>query len=118
MVQDVISIADLAATPVRTYRVYLRYIAVAKSRISDGFQLFCRPNGTIFCLVAVERSPDGLFIRLIFQEKMSNGFHNTLTDVTNAEAVKKKMAAAGMEFGVKAEVRAIAIDTQGSQVST
>ncbi|WP_228042699.1 MULTISPECIES: hypothetical protein [unclassified Tychonema] len=49
---------------------------------------------------------------------MSNGFHNTLTDVTNAEAVKKKMAAAGMEFGVKAEVRAIAIDTQGSQVST
>ncbi|MEG3863863.1 homoserine kinase, partial [Microcoleus sp. herbarium12] len=41
-----------------------------------------------------------------------------LTDVTNADAVEKAMAAAWMEFGVKADVRAIAIDTQGSQVST
>ena len=40
-----------------------------------------------------------------------------LTDVTNADAVEKGMAAAWMEFGVKAEVRAIALDTQGAQVS-
>ncbi|MEG4985878.1 homoserine kinase [Microcoleus sp. BR0-C5] len=40
-----------------------------------------------------------------------------LTDVTNADAVEKAMAAAWMEFGVKAEVRAIALDTQGAQVS-
>ncbi|MEG5014979.1 MULTISPECIES: homoserine kinase [unclassified Microcoleus] len=40
-----------------------------------------------------------------------------LTDVTNADAVEKAMAAAWMEFGVKAEVRAIGLDTQGAQVS-
>lgn len=40
-----------------------------------------------------------------------------LTDVTNADAVEKAMAAAWMEVGVKADVRAIAIDTQGAQVS-
>jgi len=40
-----------------------------------------------------------------------------LTDVANAVAVEKGMAAAWMEFGVKAEVRAIALDTQGAQVS-
>lgn len=40
-----------------------------------------------------------------------------LTDATNAVAVEKGMAAAWMEFGVKADVRAIAIDTQGSQIS-
>ncbi|MBE9123189.1 homoserine kinase, partial [Tychonema sp. LEGE 07199] len=41
-----------------------------------------------------------------------------LTDVTNADAVVREMAAAWREFGVKADVRAIAIDTQGSQIST
>jgi homoserine kinase len=41
-----------------------------------------------------------------------------LTDVTNADAVEKAMAAAWGEFGVKADVRAIGIDTQGSQVSS
>ncbi|HSF72349.1 MAG TPA: homoserine kinase [Microcoleus sp.] len=40
-----------------------------------------------------------------------------LTDVANAVAVEKGMAAAWMEFGVKAEVRAIGLDTQGAQVS-
>ncbi|MEG4353691.1 homoserine kinase [Microcoleus sp. LAD1_D5] len=40
-----------------------------------------------------------------------------LTDATNAVAVEKAMAAAWMEFGVKAEVRAIGLDTQGAQVS-
>jgi len=41
-----------------------------------------------------------------------------LTDVANAEAVEREMAAAWMEFGVKADVRAIGLDTQGGQVST
>jgi homoserine kinase len=41
-----------------------------------------------------------------------------LTDVTNVGAVVREMAAAWMEFGVKADVRAIAIDTQGAQIST
>jgi homoserine kinase len=41
-----------------------------------------------------------------------------LTEVANAEAVEKAMAAAWMEFGVKADVRAIGLDTQGGQVST
>jgi len=41
-----------------------------------------------------------------------------LTDVTSASAVEKAMAAAWMEFGVKADVRAIGLDTQGGQVST
>jgi homoserine kinase len=41
-----------------------------------------------------------------------------LTDVTNVDAVVREMAAAWGEFGVKADVRAIAINTQGSQVST
>ena len=40
-----------------------------------------------------------------------------LTDVTSASAVEKAMAAAWGEFGVKADVRAIAPDTQGAQVS-
>jgi len=40
-----------------------------------------------------------------------------LTDVTSAVAVEKGMAAAWGEFGVKAEVRAIGLDTQGAQVS-
>ncbi|MEG4119984.1 homoserine kinase [Microcoleus sp. N9_B4] len=40
-----------------------------------------------------------------------------LTDVANAVAVEKAMAAAWGEFGVKAEVRAIDLDTQGAQVS-
>ncbi len=40
-----------------------------------------------------------------------------LTDFTNAVAVEKAMAAAWMDFGVKADVRAIAIDTQGAQIS-
>ncbi|MEG4445149.1 homoserine kinase [Microcoleus sp. AT9_B5] len=40
-----------------------------------------------------------------------------LTDATNAGAVVREMAAAWMEFGVKADVRAIGIDTQGAQVS-
>jgi homoserine kinase len=39
-----------------------------------------------------------------------------LTDVTNADAVEKGMAAAWGEFGVKADVRAIGLDTQGAQV--
>jgi homoserine kinase len=41
-----------------------------------------------------------------------------LTDVTSASAVEKAMAAAWGEFGVKADVRAIGLDTQGAQVST
>ena len=41
-----------------------------------------------------------------------------LTDVANAEAVEKAMAAAWGEFGVEADVRAIGLDTQGGQVST
>ncbi|MEG4287406.1 homoserine kinase [Microcoleus sp. C2C3] len=41
-----------------------------------------------------------------------------LTDVTSASAVEREMAAAWMEFGVKADVRAIGPDTQGAQVST
>ncbi|MEG4499684.1 homoserine kinase [Microcoleus sp. F10-C6] len=40
-----------------------------------------------------------------------------LTDATNADAVVREMAAAWMEFGVKADVRAIELDTQGAQVS-
>ncbi|MEG4806180.1 homoserine kinase [Microcoleus sp. F8-D3] len=40
-----------------------------------------------------------------------------LTDATNAGAVVREMAAAWMEFGVKADVRTIGIDTQGAQVS-
>jgi len=40
-----------------------------------------------------------------------------LTAATNADAVEKAMAAAWIEFGVKADVRAIGIDTQGAQVS-
>ncbi len=40
-----------------------------------------------------------------------------LTDVTNAGAVVREMAAAWAEFGVKADVRAIAIDTQGAIIS-
>ncbi|WP_373535291.1 homoserine kinase [Microcoleus sp.] len=39
-----------------------------------------------------------------------------LTDVTNAVAVVREMAAAWMEFGVKADVRAISLDTEGAQV--
>jgi homoserine kinase len=41
-----------------------------------------------------------------------------LTAATNADAVEKAMAAAWIEFGVKADVRAIALDTQGAQVSS
>jgi len=41
-----------------------------------------------------------------------------LTDASNADAVEKAMAAAWMEFGVKADVRAIGLDTQGAQVSS
>jgi len=41
-----------------------------------------------------------------------------LTDVTSASAVEREMAAAWGEFGVKADVRAIGLDTQGAQVST
>jgi len=41
-----------------------------------------------------------------------------LTNAASAPAVERAMAAAWMEFGVKADVRAIAPDTQGSQVST
>jgi len=41
-----------------------------------------------------------------------------LTDATNADAVEKAMAAAWGEFGVKADVRAIGLDTQGAQVSS
>ncbi|AFZ07257.1 homoserine kinase [Oscillatoria nigro-viridis PCC 7112] len=40
-----------------------------------------------------------------------------LTDVANAVAVVREMAAGWMEFGVKADVRAIGLDTQGAQVS-
>ncbi|MEG4213659.1 homoserine kinase [Microcoleus sp. S13_B4] len=40
-----------------------------------------------------------------------------LTDVANADAVVREMVAAWMEFGVKADVRAIGLDTQGAQVS-
>jgi homoserine kinase len=40
-----------------------------------------------------------------------------LTDVTSASAVEKAMAAAWGEFGVKADVRAIGLDTQGAQIS-
>ena len=40
-----------------------------------------------------------------------------LTDATNAGAVVRAMAAAWMEFGVKADVRVIDLDTQGAQVS-
>jgi homoserine kinase len=40
-----------------------------------------------------------------------------LTDATNAEAVVREMATAWMEFGVKTDVRAIAIDTQGAIIS-
>jgi len=39
-----------------------------------------------------------------------------LTDVTNVDVVVREMAAAWMEFGVKADVRAISLDTQGTQV--
>ncbi|MEG4942905.1 homoserine kinase [Microcoleus sp. F4-D5] len=41
-----------------------------------------------------------------------------LTDATNAGAVVREMAAAWGEFGVKADVRAIDLDTQGAQVSS
>jgi homoserine kinase len=41
-----------------------------------------------------------------------------LTDVTNVDAVVREMAAAWGEFGVKADVRAISLDTQGAQVSS
>ena len=41
-----------------------------------------------------------------------------LTDVTSASAVEKAMAAAWGEFGVKADVRAIGLDTEGSQISS
>ncbi len=41
-----------------------------------------------------------------------------LTDLTNADAVVREMAAAWGEFGVKADVRAISLDTQGAQVLT
>ena len=40
-----------------------------------------------------------------------------LTDVTNADAVVREMAAAWGGFGVKAEVRAIGLDTKGAQIS-
>ncbi|MEG5063584.1 homoserine kinase [Microcoleus sp. B3-A4] len=40
-----------------------------------------------------------------------------LTDATNADAVVREMVAAWMEFGVKADVRAIGLDTQGAQLS-
>ena len=41
-----------------------------------------------------------------------------LTDVTNADAVEKGMAAAWGEFGVKADVRAISLDIEGAQIFT
>ncbi len=41
-----------------------------------------------------------------------------LTDPTNVDAVVRKITAAWMDVGVKADVRAIAIDTQGTQIST
>ena len=40
-----------------------------------------------------------------------------LTDATNADAVVREMATAWGEFGVKADVRAIAPDTQGAIIS-
>ncbi|WP_293346974.1 MULTISPECIES: homoserine kinase [unclassified Microcoleus] len=40
-----------------------------------------------------------------------------VTDVTNADAVVREMAAAWGDFGVKADVRAIGLDSQGAQVS-
>ena len=40
-----------------------------------------------------------------------------LTDATNADAVEKGMAVAWGEFGVKADVRAISLDTEGAQIS-
>lgn len=40
-----------------------------------------------------------------------------LTDVTNVDAVVREMAAAWGDFGVKADVRAIGLDSQGAQVS-
>ena len=40
-----------------------------------------------------------------------------LTDVTNADAVVREMAAAWGEFGVKADVRAISLDTEGAIIS-
>ena len=40
-----------------------------------------------------------------------------LTDVTNVDAVVREMAAAWGEFGVKADVRAIGLDTQGAIIS-
>jgi len=39
-----------------------------------------------------------------------------LTDVTNVDAVVREMAAAWGDFGVKADVRAISLDTEGAQV--
>ncbi|MEG4230895.1 homoserine kinase [Microcoleus sp. Pol11C3] len=41
-----------------------------------------------------------------------------LTDVTNVDVVVREMAAAWGEFGVKADVRAIDLDTQGAQISS
>ncbi|NJK65778.1 MAG: homoserine kinase [Microcoleus sp. CSU_2_2] len=41
-----------------------------------------------------------------------------LTDATNADAVVREMAVSWIECGVKADVRAIELDTQGSQIST
>ena len=41
-----------------------------------------------------------------------------LTDVTNADAVVREMATAWMEFGVKADVRAISLDIEGAQIFT
>ena len=41
-----------------------------------------------------------------------------LTDVTNAGAVVREMAAAWMDVGVKADVRAISLDNQGAQILT
>ncbi len=41
-----------------------------------------------------------------------------LTDVTNVDAVVREMAAAWGEFGVKADVRAISLDTEGAQISS
>ena len=40
-----------------------------------------------------------------------------LTEATTADAVVREMAAAWGEFGVKADVRAIGLDTQGAQIS-
>jgi len=41
-----------------------------------------------------------------------------LTDATNAVAVETAMAVAWGEFGVKADVRAIGLDSQGAQISS